>query len=337
MERGSNEGLLHGMEMLYAVAGWRAPFVLANVSRGVAAPITLEADHDDVLAARDSGFLQLHCATCQEVLDSVLLAYRLAEHPDVRLPVLVNLDGFSLSFTREPVEVPSLEHARAFLPAFSSGPTRFRAGEPLSHAVAVLGGGPYSYFRYQTHLAALAALGAYDAIAREFQRAFGRLWPAVHAYRCDDAEFVFAMIGSFATQAEAAVDRLRAQGERVGLVRPRLLRPFPAEAIRSLLRGRLGVAVVDQNLSLGRGGVLHGEIGSALQGVAGAPRVCSFIGGLGGRDVRPEEFAAMLTQTRAAAERGVEPEPRLLYRASELAEVRTLQRVALPGEEGAPR
>lgn len=102
----SSQGLLYAMEMLYTVAGWRAPFVLVNVSRGLASPITLEPDHNDILAARDSGFLQLHCATCQEVLDSILMAFRLAEDRRVRLPVMVNLDGFYLSFTREPVEYP---------------------------------------------------------------------------------------------------------------------------------------------------------------------------------------------------------------------------------------
>ena len=106
------------MEMLYTVAGWRAPFVLVNVSRGLAAPLTLESDHNDIMAARDSGFLQIHCATCQEVLDSILLAYRLAEDSRVRLPVIVNLDGFYLSFTREPVFLPELEEVRKFLPPF---------------------------------------------------------------------------------------------------------------------------------------------------------------------------------------------------------------------------
>jgi pyruvate ferredoxin oxidoreductase alpha subunit len=140
----SSQGLLYAMEMIYTVAGWRAPFVLVNVSRGVSSPVTLESDHNDVLAARDSGFLQLHCATCQEVLDSVLLAYRLAEDSRVRLPAIVNLDGFTLSFTREPVEVPEPDAARRFLPAFDPENVRFRASQPVSQAVAVLGGGPYS-------------------------------------------------------------------------------------------------------------------------------------------------------------------------------------------------
>ena len=199
--------------------------VLINVSRGLSAPITLEPDHNDVLAARDSGFLQIHCATCQEVLDSVLMAYRLGEDRRVRLPILVNMDGFYLSFTREPVEIPQPEAVARFLPSFQAGEIRFRASAPESQAVAVLGGGPYSYFRYETHLAMLNALSAYDRIAADFADRFGREWPAVEAYHCDDAQIVFLMIGSFATKARAAVDQLRSAGQSVGLLRPRLLRP----------------------------------------------------------------------------------------------------------------
>ena len=123
----SSQGLVYGMEMLYTAAGWRSPFVLVNVSRGLAAPITLEPDHNDILAARDSGCLQIHCATCQEVLDTVLMAYRLAEDEGVRLPVIVNLDGFYLSFTREPVDLPAQQQADRFLPAFDPGSIRFAA------------------------------------------------------------------------------------------------------------------------------------------------------------------------------------------------------------------
>jgi pyruvate ferredoxin oxidoreductase alpha subunit len=221
----SSQGLLYGMEMLYTVAGWRVPFVLINVSRGLSAPITLEPDHNDVLAARDSGFLQIHCSSCQEVVDSTLIAYRLSEDPRVRLPIIVNLDGFYLSFTREPVELPDVDSVDRFLPAFDAGNIRFRASRPISQAVAVLGGGPYSYFRYETHLAAMNALAVYDEVAEEFARAFGRSHPAVETYRAEDAEFMFVMMGSFATKAKEAVDRLRDAGWAIGLLRPRLLRP----------------------------------------------------------------------------------------------------------------
>jgi len=324
----SSQGLLYGMEMIYTVAGWRAPFVLVNVSRALASPITLEPDHTDVLAARDSGFLQIHCATCQEVLDTVLIAYRLAEDRRVRLPVIVNQDGFYLSFTREPVEMPEPAQVRGFLPPFDPENIEFRASRPISQAVAVLGGSPYSYFRYEAHLAAMQALPVYEEIAAEFADRLGRRWPAVEAYRCEDSEIAFCIIGAFATKAKAAVDQLRERGWRIGLVRPRLLRPFPHEALRALLLHRRAVAVVDQNLSMGKGGVLHAELASALYGRAGAPVLASFIGGLGGRDIAAEEFYEMARIARAAADTGAAPEPRLLYTASELREVRKLQAIA---------
>lgn len=325
----SSQGLLYGMEMLYTVAGWRAPFVLINVSRGLSAPITLESDHNDILAARDSGCLQIHCATCQEVLDSTLIAYRLAEDSRVRLPVIVNQDGFYLSFTREPVEVPDQESARQFVGSYDPENIRFRASSPVSQAVAVLGGTPYSYFRYETHLAAQNALTVYDEVAAEFAESFGRQHDAIEEYRTEDAELVFVMIGSFATKAKEAVDQLRAAGCNAGLLRTRLIRPFPAQRFRKLLAGTRGVAVIDQNLSMGMGGVLYSELASALYSHPQAPQILvSFIGGLGGRDISSEEFYEMAAVTRRAVEKGQAPPPRLLYTDAELREVRKLQAVA---------
>ena len=325
----SSQGLMYAMEMIFGVPGMRAPFVLVNVSRGLQTPVTLEPDHTDVLAARDSGFLQIHCATCQEVLDQTLIAYRLAEHHRVRLPVIVNLDGFYLSFTREPVEIPDAAAVDRFLPGFDPETTRFRAGEPLSQGVVVLGSTPYSYFRYENHLAALQGLPAYAEIAAEFADAFGREYSAVETYRSDDAEFVLFMMGSFATKAKDAVDRMREAGWKVGLVRPRLLRPFPDEPLRQALAGKRGVAVVDQNLSMGKGGILHSELASVLYGQPDAPPIlASFIGALGGRDIAPEEFFEMIQVLRRAAEEGKTPPPRLLFTGNELREVRKLQAVA---------
>lgn len=331
----SSQGLLYAMEMLYAVAGWRVPLVLVNVSRGLAAPITLEPDHNDVLAARDSGFLQIHCSTCQEVVDNVLIAYRVAEDLRVRLPVIVNLDGFYLSFTREPVSLPNVDAVRSFLPPFDARGLAFRADAPASQASAVLGGGPYSYFRYEMHLAAQQALAAHEDAVGAYAAQFGRSLDAIETYRCDDADVVLVMMGSFATKAKDAVDRMRSRGETVGLVRPRLLRPFPVAALRRALLGRRAVAVIDQNLSLGKGGVLHTEIASALYGEAGAPPVlASFIGGLGGRDLPAAELCAIAGVVRDAADRGIRLEPRLLFTADELREVRKLQAVArVEGEE----
>lgn len=324
----SSQGLLYAMEMLFTVAGWRVPFVLMNVSRGLSAPLTMEPDHNDIMAARDSGFLQIHCATCQEVLDSVLLAFRLAEDRRVRLPVIVNLDGFYLSFTREPVTIPDPEVARDFIGPFDPGAIQFRASTPKSQAVAVLGGTPYSYFRFELHLASLNGIIAYDEIAREFAEVFGRSHEAVEGYYTDDAELVFVMVGSFATKAREAVERLRLAGWKIGLVRPRLLRPFPEARLKEVLVGKRGAAVIDQNLSMGKGGVLHTELASALCGQQDAPVLVSFIGGLGGRDLALEELFEMAKVTRQAAEDGQAPPPRLLFTEDELREVRKLQAIA---------
>ncbi len=325
----SSQGLLYAMEMLYSVAGWRAPLVLVNVSRGLSAPITLEPDHNDVMAARDSGFLQIHCSTCQEVLDSVLMAYRITEDRNIRLPVLVNLDGFYLSFTREPVKLPDQEAVDAFLPPFDAQNLKLRASLPESQAVVVLGGSPYSYFRYEMHLASMNGLNAYESVATEFEKHFGREYASVEAYRADDAEYLFVMMGSFATKAREAVDRLREAGWKIGLLRPRLFRPFPAAMFRQLCRNKKGVAVIDQNLSMGKGGVLHTELLSALYGHDAMPKVvASFIGGLGGRDISTEEFFEMADVIRRSVEQGSTPPPRLLYTDEELREIRKLQTIA---------
>lgn len=328
----SSQGFLYGMEMIYTVAGWRAPFVLVNVSRALSAPITLEPDHNDVLAGRDSGFLQIHCATCQEVLDSILLAYRLGEDERVRLPVIVNLDGFYLSFTREPVKIPDDKKVDQFLPPYDPEETHFRAKDPISQGVAVLGGSQYSYFRYETHFASLNALVIFEEICKEYEELFGRSYQPVEAYQTEDAESVFFMIGSFATKAKDAVNRLRSVGRKVGLLRPRLLRPFPAKAVICALAGKKGVAVIDQNLSLGRGGILHTELSSALYGALDSPPILvSFIGGLGGRDITREEFYEMAQVTTKAIETGQVPPPRLLYSQEELVQMKGLQSIARVG------
>ena len=332
----SSQGLLHGMEMLFTVAGWRAPFVLVNVSRGLAAPLTLEPDHNDILAARDSSCIQLHCASCQEVVDQMLIGFRLAESEDVRLPVIVNLDGFYLSFTREVVQLPDPAKAAAFLPPYQSSRLRFRAHEPVSAGVAVLGGSIYSYFRYQAHLASMQALSRYNTVCREYADLFGREYGPLENYRCEDAEYVFVMIGSYATKAKQAVDGLREAGWKIGLVRPIMLRPFPDKALRQILLGKKGVAVIDQNISMGKGGILFTELKSGLYGHPDAPLIASFIGGLGGRDIKEEELYEIAAVLKQAVASGTPPPPRLLYTEEEMREIRASQTIAgsIPAASG---
>ena len=325
----SSQGLLYAFEVLYSVSGWRAPLVLVNVSRALAAPITLEADHNDVLAARDSGFLQIHAETCQEVLDSILMAYRIAEDERVMLPVIVNLDGFSLSFTREPVSIPDPEQVRKFLPPFRPAHLGFKASVPHSLGVAVLGGTPYAYFRHQMHLASMNALAVHREAAASFAQIFGRRYDVVEGYRLDDAEDVLVMTNACASTGKAAVDSARAKGAQVGLLRLRMIRPWPADAIRDALRGRRAVAVLDQNLAPGQGGILFQEIAASLYHEAARPRaLCSFIGGLGGQHLSVDVFLAIIEQAAAAGVSGKGIGPVLLYTQAEHREMTQLQMVA---------
>ncbi len=325
----SSQGLLHAFEVIYTVAGWRVPLVLVNVSRALASPITLEPDHNDVLSTRDSGFLQIHAETCQEVVDSILMAYRIAEDPLVCLPVIVNLDGFVLSFTREPVIVPEPEKVREFLLPFRPAHLGFRASAPHALGTAVLGGHVYSYFRHQLHLASLNALLVHEQAAVEFERLFGRRYDVVEAYRLDDAEDVLVMTNAFASKGKAAVDVAREQGRRVGLLRLRVIRPWPAEAIRHALQGKRAVAVLDQNLAPGQGGILFQDIAACLYHDGRRPRaLCSFIGGLGGKNISDGEFHAIFEQTAEAGMAGTGIGPVLLYTESEHREMEQLQYLA---------
>jgi pyruvate ferredoxin oxidoreductase alpha subunit len=324
----SSQGLLYAMEMLYNISGWRAPMLLVNVSRGVAAPIVLEADHNDVLAARDSGFLQFHAETCQEVTDLVLLAYKVAEDRRVMLPAIVNLDGFYLSFTREPVTLPDQDAVDRFLPPYEPiGP--LRASKPVSRGSAVFEGFLYSYFRYNTHAAAVGARKVFDEAAREYEELFGRAYGPVEGYLLDDAEYVLVMSNSFTGLGRQAVRRMREQGVRAGLLKLRMVRPFPSDEIAALLRGRKVVGVFDQNLSPGLGGIFYPEVAGALYHVRERPKaILPIVGALGGKQVTAKEMAAVFEEMMAIDREGKTPTPMFLMREDELARIKKVVAVA---------
>jgi pyruvate ferredoxin oxidoreductase alpha subunit len=313
----SSQGLVYAMETLFMASGLRVPFVLVNVSRGLGTPLTLGPDHNDVLAARDSGFIQIHAETCQEVLDSILMAYRIAEDRRVQLPVLVNLDGFYLSFTREPVELPSEQEVDRFLTPFQPTHPMFRSSQPIAQGVAVLDSSTYSYFRYQLHRAAENAIEVHAEVAQEFHDVFGRRYDVLEGYRLHDAETVLVMAGSFATKGKAAVNRWREQGHRVGLVRLRLVRPLPIDALVHSLSRRHAVGVIDQNISPGLGGILYQEIAATLVNCPNRPVLRSFIGGLGGKDISDAEFDHVLQVLESAKPESGPIATELLYTADE--------------------
>jgi len=324
----SSQGLLYALEVLYTVAGWRVPLVMVNVSRALSSPITLEPDHNDILSARDCGFLQIHAETCQEVLDSILIAYKIAEDHRVLLPILINMDGYYLSFTREPVEIPSKEKVDEFLAPYKPRHAFFQASNPMAQGVAVLGGSIYSYFKYQMHMASLNALEVHEEVAKEFDHLFGRKYGAIEQYRMDDAEYVLVMSNAFATKGKAAVNNFREKGYNVGLLRIRLVRPFPKKEIIDALKNRKGVAVIDQNISIGSGGVFHTEIAATLCNEIDRPPILSFIGGLGGKDITPVEFQKILDDTIVSSNSGTSQGPLLLYTNNEWEKMKHLLEIA---------
>ncbi|MDH5626214.1 MAG: pyruvate synthase, partial [Nitrospira sp.] len=216
-----------------------------------------------------------------------------------------------------------------FLPPFRPAHLGFKASAPHALGVAVLGGTPYSYFRHQMHLAAMNALDVHSETAAAFERLFGRRYDVVEGYRLDDAEDVLVMTNAFASRGKVAVDAARAEGRRVGLLRLRMIRPWPADAIRDALRSRRAVAVLDQNLAPGQGGILFQEIAASLYGEPLRPRaLCSFIGGLGGKNLSEGEFRAIFDQTAEAGVRGKGIGPILLYTEAEHREMTQLQALA---------
>ncbi len=191
----------------------------------------------------------------------------------------------------------------------------------------MLGGSAYAFFMYQMQRAAEAALDVHDRVSSDFCHQFGRCYGAVEGYRLDDADYVIVMSNSFSTIGKAAIDRLRAGQHKIGLLRLRLIRPFPHQEIAWLLGDRRAVAVIDQNLSVGKGGVLHSEIASVFASNA-APPLLSFISGLGGRRFRAGEFDRIAAALRRAADEGATAEAQLLYSAEELEQMREMLRIA---------
>jgi pyruvate ferredoxin oxidoreductase alpha subunit len=281
--------------------------------------------------------VQLHAETCQEVLDSVLIGYRIAEDARVSLPVLVNFDGFHLSFTREPVAIPDPATVRKFLPAFTSKHPGFRASQPVAQGVAVMDGATYSFFRYQVHLAAENAHQVHEEVAKDFASLFGRGHAAVEPYQLDDADIALVMIGASSTLGKAAVNRWRSAGRRVGLLRLRMIRPWPDAEIADWLAGRRAVAVLDQNLAPGQGGILYQEVAATLAGCRERPDVLrSFVGGLGGKEISPAEFDSILHALETpATESGAAP-PALLMTTSEWNQVQQALTIAGKTQEVGP-
>jgi pyruvate/2-oxoacid:ferredoxin oxidoreductase alpha subunit len=285
----SSNGLAYMFENCIAAASLRLPVVLAVANRTMGPPWNIWADHGDALTLRDHGLIQFYCADNQELFDTALSAFRLAEDKRVMMPVMVNMEGFILSHTVAQTQIPDQAEVDRFLP-LTDIPQRL--GE-VPHTLGQIEI-PHQteMHRWQHNNAMLEVLRIYVEIQSEFEAVFGRALPdAVVPYRADDADTLIVSMGTIGVTAERVVDILRAQGQRVGSLRVRLFRPLPQEAIRACYAGKKWIAVIDRNISLGLGGVLWAET-SCLADPGTV--VQNYVAGLGGGDVRPEHIVAML-------------------------------------------
>jgi pyruvate/2-oxoacid:ferredoxin oxidoreductase alpha subunit len=297
----ASQGLLLMHELLHYAAGARAPIVMANVNRTVASPWAFWPDQTDSLAQRDTGWIQFYSETAQESLDTTLQAYRIAEA--VQLPALVSHDAFYVSHALEPVQIPAQQLVDDFLPPYAPA-HRLDTAQPSGWGHVVT---PEMYCRHRQDIeAAMRRVPALaDEVDREWAKLTGRAWGGVlERYRCDGARIVIVTLGSMCGTAREAVDALREAGVAAGLLKLRLFRPLPSQALRDALAGVENVVVLDRNHSPGCGGVLHHELRGALYGVANPPRLHGFLAGVGGVNVPPRRIVELARQ----AERD-EPHP----------------------------
>ena len=298
----SSHGLAYMHELLHWAAGIRLPMVMVNVNRAIGPGWNIWCDHQDALAARDTGWIQLYCASHQEILDTVIQAFRISEDPRVNLPVMVCYDAIFLSHNYMQVEIPERQAVDDFLPPFRSL-WRLELEHPLTHG-SVIYPDDYEEVRYSMFQGLENAREVIGTAAEEYREKVGGYHgDLVDAYRMEDAEHALVAMGSVASEARVAVDILRENGHAFGLVRVRSYRPFPAEELAAFLAPLRTAMVIDRSISFGMEGPLFSEVKAALYGRGGVS-VYDIVTGLGGRDITYELIAENAV---AAAEGKLEP------------------------------
>jgi pyruvate ferredoxin oxidoreductase alpha subunit len=281
----SSQGLALMAEVVYIAAALRAPIVMALGNRALSGPINIHCDHSDSMLVRDSGVVQLFAENAQEAYDLMVMAPRLAEHPDVLLPVLVCQDGFTITHSAEPVVLLPDRRVKRFVGGYRIPNPLLDLSRPTTQGTFAM---PDYYYeiRHQQVAAMAAALDVFAEIAHEFEALSGRPLEAVERYALDDADRAIVCLGSTAGTVKDVVDELRAEGEHVGLLEIRSFRPLPVAAIRAALQDVEHVAVLDRANSPGGPAPLFAELAVALRETAVHLR--SYVYGLGGRDLHPD-------------------------------------------------
>ncbi len=294
----SSQGLALMHELLHWAALGRHPVVMANINRAMAPGWNIWTDQNDSLSQRDTGWIQLYCETAQEVLDTTVQAFKLAEV--VNLPVMILLDAFYLSHTAEPVDIPDQDEVDRFLPK-REAKAKLDVRDPHAFG-ALVRPEDYMEMRKDQQDAMTQAVALLDEVENEWERRFDRRYGAVESYRAKDAQLLLVTSGTITSTARYVIDQRRAQGEEIGVVKVKMFRPFPTAAIRRALRGARQVAVLDRNISPGHGGIFAEEIRATLYDVPldDRPTVFGYVLGLGGRDVTPAVIDDIVDQTRSS-------------------------------------
>jgi len=285
----SSQGLALMFEVLPIISGMRLPVVMAVSNRALSSPINIWNDHSDSMACRDSGWIQLYVESAQEALDTILMAFRIAEDKKVLLPVMVCLDGFTLTHVFEPVDIPTPAQAKRFLPKFRH---QYTVLDPKKPATLGPVGFPDTYMEFRKALSdtCIESQKVINKVSREFKAKFNREYGngLIELYRMNGATHAILAMGTVAGTARAVIDDLRARGKRVGLIKLRCYRPFPVEDIRKAAKNLKGLAVIDRSVSYGYEGPLMTDIMAALR--ENKTAITGFIAGLGGRDVTKEHL-----------------------------------------------
>ena len=296
----SSQGLLYMCECLHYASGARFPIVMMNANRATAAPWNIYGDQRDSLSQLDTGWIQIYAEDAQEALDATLQAYRLAEDPEIMLPVMINIDGFVLTHTYEVVHVPDQADVDRFIP-YQDFANKMDLDNP--HCTCITAGPDWNMeFRYQQQVATLRAAAKINEIDVEYGALFGRRYGGlVEDYQCGDADVVLVTLGSVTGTARMVIDELRSQGQKVGLLKLRCLRPFPQSEVAAILRGAKAVGVLEKDISFGYEGTVFTNLKAALTGLESCPKTFNFIAGLGGRSIAKNDIREMVAKLQRQA------------------------------------
>ena len=297
------QGLALMWEIIYIASSYRLPIVMPIVNRALSAPINIHCDHSDSMGARDSGWIQLYCEDSQEIYDNLIMAMRIGEHPDVRLPVMVCFDGFIISHTMQVLEVLDREQVQKFIGEYKASYSLRDFKNPITGGALDLPPFYYEHKRQQVE-AMKDAMPVIEKVSEEYGKLTGRDYGYVEKYKLDDADIVLVLMNSAAGTAKAAVDRMREKGVKAGVMKLRVFRPFPEAVICDALKDAKIACVYDRAVSFGQKGPLCTEIKAAAFDVELDTPIVGTVYGLGGRDITVEEFTAHIEKLAAVARSG---------------------------------